>query len=145
MQVEQLIFRSWESASQFLLMESSELAPGQCARSHLLDPTDIRIEWTKGAQLNLDSDVATTIDFRPVNLSLDYKDVELLYSLSKRFKQIIVPSTQVFVDEYSAKLNELKDRMQEGFKNALNESLFARKQGDADDDLEDSDEDGMDA
>lgn len=44
----------------------------------MLSPTDILISLNLKSQMNLDENLYTEINFAPINISADYKDIHLL-------------------------------------------------------------------
>jgi len=84
-QIVQRIFNSWESASEQLLAD--EILHHQV--SNMLAPTNISIDMNMQSNLNLDRTQIIKMVMDPINLSQDYKDIELLYTLSQRYQRTI--------------------------------------------------------
>lgn len=122
-QIAQKIFGSWESASELLL--SDELLPAQT--SNMLSPTDVSIEVSTQSELNLDRAQHIKISLEPINLSQDYKDIQLLYTLLQRYQRTIEPSMAIFVDQIEEKINEVREKLKKNFKEAVEESLYQQR------------------
>lgn len=76
-QIVQRIFNSWEAASEQLLAD--EILHHQI--SNMLAPTNISIDMNTQSNLNLDRTQIIKMVMDPINMSQDYKDIELLYAL----------------------------------------------------------------
>jgi hypothetical protein len=77
----------------------------------MLSPTDISIAVSTQSELNLDRTQHVKITLKPINLSQDYKDIELLYTLLQRYQRTIEPSMAIFVDKIEEKINEMREKL----------------------------------
>jgi hypothetical protein len=113
----QRIFNSWESASEQLLAD--EILHHQI--SNMLAPTNISIDMNTQSNLNLDRTQIIKMVMDPINLSQDYKDIELLYTLSQRYQRTIQPTMETFVDKIEEKMTEVKEALKKNLEDAISD------------------------
>ena len=89
----------------------------------MLSPTDVSIAVSTQSELNLDRTQHVKITLTPINLSQDYKDIELLYTLLQRYQRTIEPSMAVFVDRIEAKINEVREKLKQDMQEAVEGAL----------------------
>jgi hypothetical protein len=58
----------------------------------MLSPTDILITYNLKSQMNLDEHLYNEINFGPINISADYKDIHLLFKFKSIFEFQIQPN-----------------------------------------------------